>query len=181
MQPTGQLMTYPDSTTLLQNSNQTRLLEVRRTPSSLLSLISLFLLTAVVTFFCQAFFAQSKFFAELFGFVNPRYFAAIPVVIFIEILRRYHNDLYIFSAHRLTHLRGRFSLAYHVPVIKYSDIRAINVVQDFWGRILNYGDVVIGTAAHQGNELVMSGVKDPEELAYLIDSLRSFSVSENSS
>jgi hypothetical protein len=174
-------MTYPDPTILLQQQNANRLLEVRRSPRSLLSLIILFFILVAFAFVSSELFIRVKIIADIFSFLDPRYFALLPGFLFLEILRKYHNDLYIFGAHRLTHLRGRFSLSYHVPVVKYGDIRAINVMQDFWGRIFNYGDVIIGTAAHQGNELVISGVKDPEKLAYLIDSLRDFSIRENSS
>lgn len=109
--------------------------------------------------------------------LSPRLIAIIPLLILLELLRRLHNDLYIFGMHRLTHLRGRLSFSYNVPVIKYADIRAINVMQDFWGRVFNYGDIAIGTAAHDGNELVISGVNAPVELATLLDQLRSQSMS----
>lgn len=142
-----------------------------------MSMIVVFLFSVLCVYFV-ANFVQDSFLARmsLLSQNAPRILAIVPLVILLEILRRLHNDLYIFSLHRLTHLRGRFSLSYNVPVVKYADIRAINVIQDFWGRIFNYGDISVGTAAHEGNEIFMSGVKEPEKLAMLLDNLRSYSL-----
>jgi len=174
-------MTYPDPATLVDQPQGSRLLEVRRSPRSLLGLIFLFIGLVLVTFFSSHLVQQYQELNQILAGFDVRYVALFPALVLLELLRRYHNDLYIFSNNRVTHLHGRFSLAYHVPVVKYADIRSINVFQTVWGRILNYGDVVIGTAAQQGYELTITGVKDPERLAYLIDSLRTFSLRENSS
>lgn len=152
------------------------MLEVRRTPVSMLSMIFVFLASVVVVYLVTIFLQEGPLRFLPLSIISPRVLALIPFVLLLEILRRLHNDLYIFSQHRLTHLRGRFSLSYNVPVVKYIDIRAINVVQDFWGRIFNYGDISVGTAAHEGNEILISGVKAPEELAMLLDQLRTNSL-----
>lgn len=142
-----------------------------------MSLIAVFLGSIVVVYFMTALFHTGPLSTLPFaGFFSPRIFTVIPLVLLLEIVRRVHNDLYVFSQHRLTHLHGRFSLSYNVPVIKYEDIRAINVVQDFWGRIFDYGDIAVGTAAHEGNEILISGVRSPEQLAMLLDQLRTNSL-----
>ncbi len=96
----------------------------------------------------------------------------LPVSLGLETIRRYYNDLWIFDSHRVTHNAGRLSLKYHVPVIKYIHIRAITVSQSILGRILNYGDIYLGTAGEDGNELVVKGVCSPRKLAHHIDMLR---------
>ena len=101
-----------------------------------------------------------------------RFLGLIPMLFLLELLRRRYNNLYQFGIHRVTHKKGRLSLQYEVPVIKYGDIRAINVRQRFWGRVLDFGSVSIGTAAQQDDEMVIEGVRAPEELARLIDFLR---------
>ena len=101
-----------------------------------------------------------------------RIIGLVPLGFLLEILRRRYNNLYQFGIHRVTHKKGRVSLQYEVPVIKYGDIRAINVRQRFWGRVLDYGSVSIGTAAQQDDEMLIEGVRAPEELARLIDFLR---------
>ena len=169
------MASYPTFEELISRENQSRLLEVRRTPRSMVSLIVLLIASVLIIFGATEYLAHQPQLAWIFSFINPRYLSLAPLILLLEILRRYHNDLYIFSAQRLTHLRGRYSLGYNIPVVKYTDIRAINVMQDFWGRVLNYGDIAIGTSAHLGNEIIISGVSDPEKLAYLIDSLRTYS------
>ncbi len=96
----------------------------------------------------------------------------LPVSIFLEVIRRYYNDLYIFETTRITHQQGRLSLRYSVPVIKYVHIRAIAINQSLLGRLLNYGNVSFGTAAEEGNELIVLGTRDPKALAKAVDYLR---------
>lgn len=167
---------YPPFPVLVEKPNKNRMLEVRRAPVSMMSMIFVFLASVIGAYLLTVFLQEGPLRFISTSFLSPRIFALVPLVLLLEILRRLHNDLYIFSQHRLTHLRGRFSLSYNVPVIKYIDIRAINVVQDFWGRIFNYGDISVGTAAHEGNEILISGVKAPEELAMLLDQLRTNSL-----
>ncbi len=171
------MASYPDFETLIKNPEKSRILRVRRAPVSMFSMIVVFLLSVVGVYLFTEF-IQNSLFSSFTTITSklPRIVSIIPLLLLLEILRRLHNDLYIFSVHRLTHLRGRFSLSYNVPVVRYADIRAINVIQDFWGRIFNYGDIAVGTAAHEGNELVIAGVKDPEELALLLDQFRSHSL-----
>ena len=101
-----------------------------------------------------------------------RLLGLVPLIFLCELLRRRYNNLYQFGIHRVTHKKGRLSFQYEVPVIKYGDIRAINVRQKFWGRVLDFGSVSIGTAAQQDDEMLIDGVRAPEELARLIDFLR---------
>lgn len=104
---------------------------------------------------------------------SVRWLAVIPVVMLLEILRRYNNDLYIFGLEKVTKEQGRLSLSYSVPVVKYMDIRSVTVVQDIWGRIFNYGNVELSTAARTGAELVLEAVGDPEALAVFLEDCRS--------
>ena len=169
---------YPDFDSLSEVPTKSRLLEVRRSFRSILSLILVCAASVVIVYLIIYYAHVSGFYKNLplLRHFSPRYLGVIPLLFLLEIVRRRHDDLYIFGLHRLTHLKGRFSLSYNIPVIKYSDIRAINVSQDFMGRIFDYGSVSIGTAAHEGNELLVAGVRAPEELAKLIDDLRSNSL-----
>jgi len=106
---------------------------------------------------------------------SPRWLTLIPLIFLAEVFRKYHDDLYIFGTHKITHQRGRLSLSYKVPVVKYLDIRSITVIQDIWGRILDFGNIEISTAAQQGPEMVVTGVRAPEDLALLVEDLRNYS------
>jgi membrane protein YdbS with pleckstrin-like domain len=168
---------YPSFEEILQRPDVTRLLEVKRSLRSIIPNIFYFCVTVVVVYFLNYFFydVRPSENIPILRHISVRWLAIVPVLFLAEIVRRYHDDLYIFDLHRLTHLEGRLSLSYKVPVITYIDVRAISVTQDIFGRIFDYGTVSIGTAAKDGDELVMSGVRDPESLGKLVDEFRNYS------
>lgn len=101
-----------------------------------------------------------------------RWAMIVPIILVLEVTRRYYNDLYVVESDRVFHYAGRLSARYVVPTIRYSDIRAIQVNQGIIERILNIGDVHISTAAQDRAELSLSGVHSPRKLGLLIDDLR---------
>ena len=52
--------------------------------------------------------------------------------------------------------------------INIAHIRSINVKQSFFGRVLNYGDILIGTAGTEGVEVTVKGISDPVRFKELI-------------
>jgi uncharacterized membrane protein YdbT with pleckstrin-like domain len=60
----------------------------------------------------------------------------------------------------------------HVSRVRIADIRGMAVNQSLWGRLLGVGDVVVGTAATGGAEVVMRGVRDPSAVVAAIEELR---------
>ena len=57
--------------------------------------------------------------------------------------------------------------------VRVADIRGMCLRQSLVGRLLNYGDVVVGTAATADAEIVMRSVPSPSEVIASIDALRS--------
>jgi hypothetical protein len=108
--------------------------------------------------------------------LSPRWLALLPLGILLEIGRRYYDCLYIFSVHQVTKIEGRLSLRYNVPSVKYADVKGVVVHQSFWGRLLDFGAINLGTAAQEGDEMVIDGVLSPYELAEFIDKLRSYNL-----
>lgn len=106
-----------------------------------------------------------------FGFFS-RILAILPIVPLLEIARRYYNDLYVITRDRVTHYAGRISLKFSVPSVRCIDLRAITVSQGLVGRMMNFGDVSLSTAAQDGNELILTGMISPQRLATVIDNLR---------
>jgi hypothetical protein len=153
------------------------LFETRKSLRSILSKLLMFIGSAAIVTGLNLFFPS----ANLFGFftsgvfISIRWLAVIPAFYFLEVLRQYHDDLYTFTPHNLTHYDGRLSLKYNIPNVRYVDIRAVVVIQDIFGRILDYGDIEIDTAAQEVTELYMKGIRAPAELAELIESLRELS------
>lgn len=149
-------------------------LEVQRSLRSILSGFAVFLFSVLVVYLLNYFFHEWRppLDIPVIRHLSTRWLSVIPVLILVEILRRYHDHLYIFDNRRITHKSGRLSLAYSIPVIKYIDIRGIKVQQDILGRILDYGSVSLGTAAQEGDEMFIVGILAPNELADLVDQLR---------
>lgn len=165
---------YPSFEELVAQADTERLLEVRRSMRSIIPNIFYFLLSVVIVYVLNYYFYDISFpeSVPVLHHLSVRWLAVVPLLFLAEIFRRYHNDLYIFELHRLTHLEGRLSLNYKVPVITYVDIRAITVTQDIFGRIFDYGVVSIGTAAKDGDELIIEGVRDPVTLGKIVDQFR---------
>lgn len=151
----------------VQKQAEADVIEVRR---SWRSIVSYFLLLAISLLLVLLFSAVVKRSGIAGNFPWLKNFPLwllliIPLGIFLEIVRKFHDDLYILDKSKITHLHGRLSLEFHIPVIKYLDIRAITIYQSLLGRILNYGTISLGTASHQGSEIEISGVHSPLEIA----------------
>lgn len=166
---------YPTIEELPLQSKNKVLFKVQRSPRSTLSYIFLAIFLAFVVFVLNYNFPHFRVSetTPVLKWISFRWLAIFPAIVLLEMIRKYHDDLYIFGKHRITHLNGRLSLSYSIPVVKYQDIRAITVTQDIVGRVFNYGTVEIGTAAQEGAELKIEGVRNPWELADLVDELRS--------
>ena len=87
---------------------------------------------------------------------------------------QFKYPLYLFEKDRITRQGGRLSLQYTVPAVRYIDVRAIGVSQSFWGRIFDYGDVEINTAALDDGEMFLEGIRAPDELGRLVEQIRSY-------
>ncbi len=156
---------YPTIEELLSKAEGEKLLEVKRSLRSILSGVALFLGSLILVIVINIFFHESS--------LPLRWLGLIPLGVLVEIVRRYHDDLYVIEKHRVTNYSGRLSLNYNVPSVRFVDLRAINVRQDILGRIINYGNVELGTAAKDDVEMCIRGVIGPYELSLLIDELRS--------
>lgn len=167
-------MAYPSVSELLSGDDKDCLLGVHRSLRSVFPLIFGFLFSAVAVYQIIAWTDNSEWLKTLplLRHISPRWLGLIPALFFLELLRRHHDDLYIFTDSRIQHKAGRLSLNYRIPSVKFVDIRSIRVVQSVWGRILGYGDIELGTAAQADSELVLQGVLAPRELAELVEDLR---------
>ncbi len=170
---------YPKIANLLEqltslSDKKAILFETRRSIRSILSQLLLFFIAVAVVILLNLFLPTANLMA-LFHVdihISLRWLGILPALFFLEGIRRYHDDLYAFSAQNITHYDGRLSLNYNVPNVRYVDIRAVVVHQDIFGRILDYGDIEIDTSAQEKTEMYLSGVRSPQELAALIEALR---------
>ena len=96
----------------------------------------------------------------------------LPVLLFLEMVRRHYNEVTIIKANVIEHHEGKLAFAYSVPVVDYSDIREIRIDQTLMSRLLNFGDVSINTAGSDMSEMVLHGVPAPHEFKQMIERLR---------
>ena len=152
---------YPTIESLTNSTEEVRL-ELRRSPRSMLGLLS----WSILVFFL----------VTVINVTIPDYRALliylIPCAMTVEALRRYHDDVYQFTADEVIHQGGRLSLHYSVPSVRYVDIRSISVYQTFTGILFDFGNLVLNTAAKDSGELFIEGVRAPDELALLIEEIR---------
>lgn len=157
---------YPDATTLYHRPD-TVILEVRRSYRSIISQVFYFGLSLSV------YVALLSWLPAYESYL--RWLAIVPVGILLNIFRTYYNDLARLEHHKVTQHYGRLALSYEMPSVKYVDIRALNVHQDIFGRIFDYGDLRIGCAGGKDWEMTIHGVRTPHELLKLLEELRTLS------
>jgi hypothetical protein len=165
---------YPPLEELVAGPDRANLLEIRRSPRATLARS---VLCAIIFIFVVALNFEFSEIAlpaslRLMNHFSLRWLYLIPIVFAADIVRRNHNDLYVVGLSRITHQKGRLSLQYALPSLKYSDIRGIAIEQGLLGRLFDYGDVFMGTGAQDEWEVHLIAVPAPRELVRMIDSLR---------
>ncbi|RMG40769.1 MAG: PH domain-containing protein [Candidatus Dadabacteria bacterium] len=168
---------YPSCNELLFNFREQRgALTIHRSLRSVLSHFALFLILLCCTYPLYKLIAnyRSLAFIPLLRYIPPGTVFIFPTLVLLEVLRKYHNDLYILKPGKISHIGGRLAMHHIIPVVKYSDIRAIVVEQDILGRLFDYGRIEIQTAALDDPEIIIEGVLAPHELADLIDQIRAY-------
>ena len=96
----------------------------------------------------------------------------VPSLIMLEAARRYFDSIIVLGRHRLLGIEGRLSLRIRKSVIRYSDMRAINVSQTLIARIFGFGTIEIATAGTGGVEVAMQGIAMPRLLAKYLEQRR---------
>jgi len=172
---------YPtiDELTEKKKQDERVLFEFRRSWYSILGYFITSLLVLLVVLLLIYFLGHLRLPTEIpiLSSLSVYYLLIVPIGIALEGLRQYHDDLYIFEKETVMHKGGRLSINYAVPTIKYFDLRSVEVRQSIFGRIFDYGDVVLETAALDDSELTIGGARHPFEIADLADSLRNLALS----
>lgn len=162
---------------LLVKSGRTPLLKVRRSIRSELSNVILLLLSVGAVLLLNHYFLDWKPPPwPIIEHLSIRWLFAVPVLLLLEMIRKYHDDLYLFGVHRVRQLDGRLSFTYQRPNVRYSDIKAIRICQDIPGRIFNYGSIELSTAGTDAGEMCLEGVVAPFDLVEVIEGLRRHSL-----
>ena len=169
---------YPTLKELLAKEEQ-EIMTLKRSPRSMLDLFSWAIITFCFILVLIFFFPGAHLSADYFplNWLSFSLLFVIPIGFAIESVRRYHDDLYIIEKKQVVHKGGRLSIQYSVPSVQIPDIRAVVVSQTFSGRLFDYGNVELNTAAHDQGELIIEGVRAPDELGLLMEDLRRQNIS----
>ena len=98
----------------------------------------------------------------------PVFLFGVLILLYVIIEIKYTS--YELTTHRIIVRRGWIAKLQNEIWIK--DMRAVNLVQGIWQRIIGVGNIAIGTAASAGTEINIEGIKNPSEVIAKINSLR---------
>ena len=80
-----------------------------------------------------------------------------------------------FTSYEITNLRIIVRTGFIAKIqneIWIKDMRGVNLAQSFWERIFRIGNIQIGTAANESNEISMIGIAKPQQVVDMINNLR---------
>lgn len=141
--------------------------------SELKSLIAFAIFSGVSLFLTQRY-PQSVITGSLFNLGSMHVsltlplFSLLPLIpLMIGILHIY-NVRYVIDSKGLEARVGILGLNQRITRVRYTDIRSAESDQTILERILNVGDVEVGTAATSEIEIIFQGVSAPQELQTVI-------------
>jgi len=108
-----------------------------------------------------------------------RVIGLIPIGFLLSLLHFRFDNAYLFDDTNIYREEGRVSFCFKNPSIRYADIKGITVYQTFWGRVFNFGSIELGTAANEGNELIIKNVRAPHELSELIEGFQQLNINQD--
>lgn len=104
----------------------------------------------------------------IFGIVTIPLLIGILLLAYIWI--NIHYTIYTVTSLRIIARRGWIAKSQDEIWIK--DIRGVNLAQSIWQRIIDVGNIFIGTAATAGTEICMTAIDNPQKAIDAINSLR---------
>jgi hypothetical protein len=93
--------------------------------------------------------------------INMPIFLLLALVVIARPFGLMHDTAHIISPHHVRSTTGIISPHQRIIEIAYEDLLGVRVDQTIAGRILNFGDILIGAAESSEQEIVMRGVRDP--------------------
>ena len=147
---------------------------IRRSWKSQIILIIFLILIAPLTLYLTFKFPQTVFSGRILTIFGKDFYLSIPFLWFIPsgilgfILWQIYNVQYSLSAKGIETITGILGTNQKISRIRFEDIRSIEVIQSIPDRLLNIGEIQIGTAATSGIEIDISCVEAPHEIKKII-------------
>ena len=98
----------------------------------------------------------------------------LPIIIGVLILLYVWIEIH-YTTYRITTLRlivRRGWIGKLQNEIWINDMRAVNLMQGIWQRLMGVGNILVGSAATAGTEIIMIGISNPQKVVDTINSLR---------
>lgn len=109
----------------------------------------------------------AEVFGAQIGFVIP-VLLVLPLGLFLWMLRCVYDRRYVIGPDAITELSGLISLSSRSMRIYYKNVRAMEVEQNTFQRLLGIGSVRIGPML-SGGDMLLSGIRTPEQYRDMIE------------
>lgn len=122
----------------------------------------------------STFYTNSVVTGPIFPFGSYRIYLDLPTLMLmpfgklVYLLWKAYDAKFIIDSRGIEMTVGMLSLSQKRVKVRYEDIRAIELEQTILARILNYGDVLIGSAATGEIEIIIDSVAAPKEVQEMI-------------
>ena len=139
-----------------------------------LSLLVTFFLLCILSVVLSSYIEGSVIPGRLFGLGSSvvilkfPLFWLLPLSAWILMIFRMYDVRYRADSRGLEAISGILSLKQRITRVRYEDIRSIETEQTIIERMLDVGDVEVGTAATSGIEMTLFGVGAPCEVRDMI-------------
>jgi uncharacterized membrane protein YdbT with pleckstrin-like domain len=136
-------------------------------------LIIIFVITSIASITGSYYFPWSVITGKLFSLGAWRVECSLPLLWLIPASVIFYAMFRVYNVRFVLTSRGLDSYDWvlgpqSVMSIRYEDIRSLETEQSIVGRMLDVGDVLIGTAAQSGVEVSFKGIASPGEVLKLI-------------
>ena len=149
-------------------------LVVRKVWRSELPSVLMFFVLGAASVYLTRLFPASVIRGPLFSIGGEQLFLRLPLLWFLPAaalstaLLRIYDVRYVLDGDGIEARTGIISLNQQVTRLRYEDIRSVEFKQSIWERLLDIGELEIGTAATSGVEIVLHGAACPGEVQNMI-------------
>ena len=149
-------------------------LVIRKVWRSELPSVIMFFLLGAASIYLTYLFPASVIRGPLFSIGGEMLFLRLPLLWFLPAaalstaLLRIYDVRYVLDSDGVEARTGIISLNQQVTRLRYEDIRSVEFKQSIWERLLDIGELEIGTAATSGIEIVLHGAACPGEVQNMI-------------
>ncbi|MCB9030143.1 MAG: PH domain-containing protein [Deltaproteobacteria bacterium] len=95
-------------------------------------------------------------------------FGILPILSFAYVAHRLLDDKYVIDQDSLREISGLLSFNKKDMRIQFENIRGIEIDRNLYERLVNVGDLKVGSAMHEGIEAHLAGIRNPSKYRDII-------------